>query len=316
MRLGQWPESHEVAGIECVGVVSACASAKFPVGAKVACIMGGLGRIIRGSYAEKANVSDGNVVLLEEAGDAVNEEGVRGLSWAGVAATPESYATALSCISQTLNVKRGDVVLIRGAVHWVLAALYLAAINVGARVWTMTRYEERFQALMDIGTEGAELKGPDLSTRLKEKYLVLDKVLDLISDTVLLDSLKIPRRGGRICQAGLLGGLGPIAFGPFSDMPSEVHLSFFESFVYGSEDFPLSDVPLAGTVRDIGEGKWDAKPSKGFKFEEIGGAHRHMDEGSAGGKIVIVICDLSTDSVAFEYSRTLPRYHLVRSQTH
>jgi NADPH:quinone reductase len=290
MRLGQWPESHEVPGIECVGVASACPSGKFAVGAKVAGIMGGLGRTVQGSYAEKVNVPDGNVVLLGEPGTGIDGEGVRRLSWAEVAAVPESYATAWSVISQNLEVKLGDRVLIRGATSALgTAALNLAAKSIGARVWTTTRQAARFQTLLDLGAEGGELEGPDLSARLREKGLIFDKVLDLIGNTVLLDSLKIPRRGGRVCQAGFLGGLGSIEFNPFTDMPSGVHLSFFGSFVYGTEEFPLSDVPLAGIVRDIAEGKWDARPSRVLKFEEVGEAHKHMEEGSAGGKMVVVV---------------------------
>jgi NADPH2:quinone reductase len=52
MRRGEWAEAAEVSGIECVGLVHACPGGEFPVGAKVAALMGGLGRTINGSYAE------------------------------------------------------------------------------------------------------------------------------------------------------------------------------------------------------------------------------------------------------------------------
>ena len=45
-------EAAKVIGIECVGLVKACPGGEFPVGAKVAALMGALGRTINGSYAE------------------------------------------------------------------------------------------------------------------------------------------------------------------------------------------------------------------------------------------------------------------------
>jgi NADPH:quinone reductase-like Zn-dependent oxidoreductase len=52
MRRGEWAEAAPVSGIVCVGLVKSCPGGEFPVGAKVASLMGGLGRTINGSYAE------------------------------------------------------------------------------------------------------------------------------------------------------------------------------------------------------------------------------------------------------------------------
>jgi NADPH:quinone reductase-like Zn-dependent oxidoreductase len=49
MRRGEWAEAAPVSGIECVGLVKAAPGGGFPVGAKVAALMGGLGRTINGS---------------------------------------------------------------------------------------------------------------------------------------------------------------------------------------------------------------------------------------------------------------------------
>lgn len=42
MRRGEWAEAAPVSGIECVGIVKSCPGGEFPVGAKVAALMGGL----------------------------------------------------------------------------------------------------------------------------------------------------------------------------------------------------------------------------------------------------------------------------------
>jgi hypothetical protein len=61
MRRGEWAEAAPVSGIECVGLVRSCPGGEFPVGAKVAALMGGLGRTINGSYAEYTRAPAWNV---------------------------------------------------------------------------------------------------------------------------------------------------------------------------------------------------------------------------------------------------------------
>src|SRR5262249_11196613 len=65
MREGNWAEIADVSGIECVGVVQSCPGGEFAVGAKVAALMGGLGRTINGSYAEVTRAPVSNVATIE-----------------------------------------------------------------------------------------------------------------------------------------------------------------------------------------------------------------------------------------------------------
>jgi NADPH:quinone reductase-like Zn-dependent oxidoreductase len=76
-------------------------------------------------------------------------------------------------------------------------------------------------------------------------------------------------------------------FNPLMDMPSGVQLSTFASaFVLGEEQFPIGDVPLQEIVEKAGRGVLQAKPARVFAFEEMVEAHRLMDSGQAGGKLV------------------------------
>jgi NADPH:quinone reductase-like Zn-dependent oxidoreductase len=96
------------------------------------------------------------------------------------------------------------------------------------------------------------------------------------------------RRGGRVCLAGFLGGLAPIAsFNPLLQMPSGVHFSFFGSFVFATPEFPVSDIPFQEIVDRVADGKYHAKPARVFRFEEIQEAHRLMESNQANGKIVV-----------------------------
>src|SRR5215831_6907333 len=114
MRRGEWAEAAKVIGIECVGVVKSCPGGEFQVGAKVAALMGGLGRTINGSYAEYTRAPVENVAPIES-----------DLTWEELAALPESYATAWTCLFRNLELVKGQTLLIRGAT----SAFGLAALN-------------------------------------------------------------------------------------------------------------------------------------------------------------------------------------------
>ena len=143
--------------------------------------------------------------------------------------------------------------------------------------------------LEQLGVSRVEVEAPDLATRITEAKQI-DAVLDLVGNSTILDSLDMLRRGGSACLAGWLGGLAPIAdFNPLLQMASGVNLNFFGSFVFGSPGFPLSDVPLQDIARQVQDGRLEAEPSRVFSFDEIREAHRVMEAGEAGGKMVVVL---------------------------
>jgi NADPH:quinone reductase-like Zn-dependent oxidoreductase len=278
MRKGEWAEIAEVSGIECVGTVKSCPGGEFSTGAKVAALMGGLGRTINGSYAEFTRAPVSNVTLIDA-----------DLPWADLAAIPESYATAWTCLFRNLEIQRGQLLVIRGATSSFGQAALKLAVNAGVRVIATTRTKDRFALLGKLGAERCEIERPDLSKHVPEAKTI-DAVLDLVGNSVVLDSLAMLRRGGRSCLAGWLGGLDPVPnFNPLLQMASGVYLTFFGSFVFGTPAFPLSDVPLRKIAADASAGKLDVKPVRVFRFEEIQEAHRVMDASRAGGKMVVVL---------------------------
>src|SRR5882724_8829726 len=276
MRRGEWAEAAKVIGIECVGLVKSCPGGEFPIGAKVAALMGGLGRTINGSYAEYTRVRASNVALIES-----------DLPWAELAAIPETYATAWICLFRNLEIERGQLLVIRGATSSFGQAALKMAVNAGVRVIATTRNRDRFSKLEKLGAERCEIERRDLSKHIAEAKKI-DAVLDLVGNTVVLDSLAMLRRGGRACLAGWLGGLEPIAdFNPLLQMASGVYLTFFGSFVFGTPGFPLSDVPLQAIAEKVAAGRYQAKPSRVFRFEDIREAHRVMEANEAKGKLVV-----------------------------
>ncbi len=278
MRRGEWAEAAEVSGIECVGLVKSCPGGEFPVGAKVAALMGGLGRTINGSYAEYTRAPASNVALIES-----------DLSWAGLAALPETYATAWTCLFRNLEIVKGQTLLIRGATSSFGQAAVKLAVNAGLKVIATTRSRRAVRDAREARSRARRAGRARIFRRRIAEAKKLDAVLDLVGNSTILDSLAMLRRGGRACLAGWLGGLAPIAdFNPLLQMASGVYLTFFGSFVFGTPGFPLSDVPLQKIAADVAAGRLEAKPARVFRFEEIREAHRTMEANEAGGKMVVV----------------------------
>src|SRR5262249_38831658 len=73
-------------------------------------------------------------------------------------------------------------------------------------------------------------------------------------------------------------------FNPLLQMSSGVHFGFFGSFVFGTPQFPLSDVPLQAIANDVAAGRYRAKPARVFRFEESQEAHKLMESGQAVAK--------------------------------
>ena len=277
MRKGEWDEYMPVTGLEGVGLVTACPGGEFAIGTKVAAIMGGLGRSIPGTYAEYTSVPVSNLLAIETS-----------LPWDQWAAMPETYATAWSTVFGILDVKRGQTLLIRGATSALGQAACHLAVNAGAIVTATSRRHERFPQILATGVRAAKVEGPDLVPEIKAAKSRFDAVLNLVGNSVLLDTMTIVRRGGRLCQAGWLGGLEPIVdFNPMIQMASGIHFSLFHSKVLGTLEFPLSDVPLQEIVRHVEQGDWSAKPSHIYDFADIHEAHRMLDSGKANGKLVL-----------------------------
>jgi NADPH:quinone reductase len=278
LRMGLFGEVTPVSGIECVGQVEYDPSGTLYSGQTVATITGGMGRTRNGSYAEYTCVPLQNVFPLKT-----------DLDWATLAAIPESYATAWSCLFANIRISADQVLFVRGGT----SALGQAAINIakqeGVTVLTSTRSESKVVLLTELGATHVLIENGNLSEAVRALYPDgIDGVLDLIGNSTLLDSLRMARKGGRVCVAGFLGSSEPVAFSWLANMPFGVDLNAFASLLFGTKDFPHSDVPMQKIVDRVADGIYKARPVKVFPFERIPDAHRLMESNSANGKIVVV----------------------------
>lgn len=274
MRKGEWDEWNPVTGLECVGVVDACPGGEFRIGETVVGAMGGIGRNRPGGYGEFVAIPATNVVAVQTT-----------LPWEQLAAIPEVYSTAWSCLFTVLDLQPGETLLIRGATSTLGQAAVKLGVHACAQVSATTRRRERFNLLRGMGAAETLIEQPGLDASCSTEY---DKVLNLVGNRALLESINLTKTGGRMLQAGWLGGLEPVKdFNPMLQMKTGVHFSLFHSKVLGTPAFPFSKIPLQSIVRQIEKGEYDAQPTHVFDYAEIRRAHEILDSGEAGGKIVV-----------------------------
>lgn len=278
MRKGLFGEVTPVSGIECVGQVEDDPTGTLRHGQTVATITGGMGRTRNGSYAEYTCVPLQNVFPLQT-----------DLDWATLAAIPESYATAWSCLFANLRITAGQVLFVRGGTSALGQAAITIAKHEGVTVLTSTRSESKVALLTELGATRVLIENGKLSETIRAfSPEGIDGVLDLIGNSTLLDSLRMARKGGRVCVAGFLGSIEPVSFNWLTDMPFGVDFNAFASLLFGTKEFPHSDIPMQQIVDRVADGTYKARPVKVFPFEHIPDAHRLMESNSANGKIVVV----------------------------
>jgi NADPH:quinone reductase-like Zn-dependent oxidoreductase len=211
------------------------------------------------------------------------------LDWVTLAAIPESYATAWSCLFANLRITAGQVLFVRGGTSALGQAAITIAKQEGVTVFTSTRSESKVALLTELGASRVLIENGKLSEAVRAfSPDGIDGVLDIIGNSTLLDSLRMVRKGGRVCVAGFLGGSEPVSFNWLENMPFGVDVNAFASLLFGTKDFPHSDIPMQQIVDRVAAGTYKARPVKVFSFEQIPDAHRLMEANGANGKIVVV----------------------------
>ncbi|KUL85411.1 hypothetical protein ZTR_07033 [Talaromyces verruculosus] len=168
----------------------------------------------------------------------------------------------------------------------VLAVLHLA-VDAGAKVTATSRRESRFGMLKEMGASNVKIEKIGIQSEFDEN-IKFDKILNLIGNSVLVETISLVQRHGRILQDGWFGGLAPVkAFNPMVEMQPGVHFSLSHSKVLGTPEFPMSAVPLQQIVDKIQSGRSNAKPTHVFNYEDIQEAHKLLDSHNTGGKIVV-----------------------------
>jgi NADPH:quinone reductase-like Zn-dependent oxidoreductase len=254
-----------VPGIECVGVVEESLDKNFKVGDKVCSLMGGMGRNFNGSYAEYTLAPIDKVFHINS-----------NLDIKYLAAIPETFFTAYGSLFGSLNLKKGETLLVRGATSALGYAAIQLAKTVGAKVIGTTHKKEKMHFITDLGAE-AILDNGNLGGTV-----YANKILELVGPKTLRDSLQCLYLGGICCNTGILGGVYYLdEFDPIKEIPHGTYLTSFFSNYPTQED-------IDNIFKLIEKGKITPFVAAEYKFSEVKQAIKAQEKG-ANGKIVVTL---------------------------
>lgn len=276
-RIGESPSVKfpRVLGIECAGVVESAPSGRFEAGQRVFAMMGGMGRQFDGSYAEYTAVPESIVSPIDSK-----------LGWDVLGALPEMLQTCNGSLHIGLEVAAGETLLIRGGTSSIGMTTMTMAKSLGLRVAMTTRNPKKRELLLERGADEVYVDDGSIAERVREVHPQgVDRVLELIGTSTLLDSLQCVRSKGVVCMTGILGGEWELqSFRPMGQIPTGVKLS---SYSGGAGD--INADALQTYVSLVEAGALQIHQGPVWTFEELREAHTALDENRANGKMVVVV---------------------------
>ena len=275
-RQGHSPSVNfpRIQGIECVGLVENDPSGNLKQGQSVAAIMGEMGRAFDGGYAEYTLVPQSIVFPFES-----------NLEWEQLGAIPEMFQTVSGSLNQALEIKEGEVLLVRGGTSSIgLTACQLAKYQ-GLTVISSTRNTDKSDHLKSNGADYVVID----EGNVKEQVINLfpqgvDKVLELVGVKTLKDSLQCIKPRGMVCMTGILGNEWTMKeFTPMGDIPSMGRLT-----VYMGDAKNLSKESLQDFINAVEKKQIRLNIDRVFKLEEMVEAHEYMESNLTKGKLVVL----------------------------
>lgn len=263
-----------VLGIECVGIVDNDPEGIFRPGDKVAAFMGGMGRDFDGSYAEYTLLPRELLYPFESQ-----------LSWEILGAMPEMFQTVYGSLHTSLQIKDGEILLIRGGTSSIGMLAAQLAKNSGLTVIATTRRRENSSVLLSNGADHVLVDDGFLARQVKALYPDgVDKVLELVGTVTLADSLRCVAAGGKVCMTGMLAEQWAIKdFAPMEYIPAGVFLT-----VYDSGQLQVCRLAFQQFIKEVEEGQVRISIGGTFQLADITAAHQLMDSNTAKGKIVVL----------------------------
>ncbi len=268
-----------IPGIEATGVVEAAPGGQFMPGAQVMTMMGGMGRVFDGGYAEYVVVPASQVIKFRSS-----------LPWVQLGAVPEMLQTADGSLRVGLEAKPGQSLLIRGGTSSVGLTLAVLGKLRGMTVYSTTRRPEARDLLESVGVDHVLIDDGAVAVQVRDLQPEgVDGAVELVGVNTMKDTLRAVRTGGVVCFTGMLSDQWTIPeFYPMDWLPNGVRLT-----AYSGEAADLSPATLQGFLDAVAEGRAIIPLGKVYRLDEIVAAHEDMEAGRVGGKGVIVLAGTS-----------------------
>ncbi|KOX24541.1 NADPH:quinone reductase [Saccharothrix sp. NRRL B-16348] len=261
-----------VPGIEAVGVVDS--DCDLPVGQRVAAMMGGMGRVFDGGYAEYTAVPRELLIPFDS-----------DLPWEVLGAVPETLQTAYGSLTTGLDLRAGQSLLIRGGTSALGFAAAALAVDLGATVLATTRRAERLAVLREHGVAHPLVDDGTVADQVRELFPDgVDAALELVGTPTLPDTLAATRVHGTVCFTGMLSNEWIVPdFYPIGYLPKGVRLT-----AYGGESSDLPAEVLQRFLDQVAGGEVSLGPTTVYRLDEIRQAHDDLEHGRRVGKLVVL----------------------------
>src|SRR2546430_1145204 len=271
LGLAQGVVFPRVPGIECCGVVDAAPDGDLQPGQQVVAMMGGMGRVFDGGYAEYTVVPREIVTPFHST-----------LPWPVLGAVPESLQTAYGSLTVGLDLQPGNTLLIRGGTSSVGVLAAAIAKDLGATVLATTRRADRAGALTERGVDHVLVDTGEIASQVREIVPAgVDAALELVGTPTLPDTLASTRVHGTVCFTGMLSNEWTVPdFYPIDYLPNGVRLT-----AYGGESADLPALVLQGFLDKLAAGRLPLGAPMVYLLEDIQQAHDDMEHNRAIGKL-------------------------------
>jgi NADPH2:quinone reductase len=279
LGLSQGVSFPRVLGIEAVGVIDELPEGEsdggLSRGQQVATMLGGMGRVFDGGYAEYVIVPRRQVIPFDST-----------LPWAVLGAVLETLQTAHGSLTIGLDLQRGQTLLIRGGTSALGLAATTLAKDRGATVLATTRQPERAAALRAQGVDHVIIDDGQVARAVRAIAPEgVDAALELVGTPTLPDTLRATRVHGTVCFTGMLSNRWTVSeFYPIDYIPRGVRLTAYSG---GAGDLPA---PVLQAYLDrLATGELAIGPLHLYTLDDIPRAHADLEHNRVFGKLVGVI---------------------------
>lgn len=272
LGLAQGVTFPRVLGIEAVGVVDACPDGRFARGQQVATVLGGMGRVFDGGYAEFVVVPCEQTIPFTST-----------LPWATLGAIPETLQTAYGSLGIGLDLQAGQTLLIRGGTSALGLATARLAKDRGGTVLATTRQADRAATLRANGVDHVIVDDGEVARAVRQIVPDgVDAALELVGTPTLPDTLRATRVHGTVCFTGMLSNQWIVEqFYPIDYIPRGVRLTAYGG---GAKDLPA---PVLQTYLDrVAAGSIAVGPVHTYALDDMAHAHADMEHNRVFGKLV------------------------------